>query len=365
MKKILLFSCVAFALIFASCKSTGQDTSNSLVDSSVAANDSEKENPEDADNLHSSDKDFLSQTEEARKKALEAGANEAYPEAFAALDAAYDALKNLDGVNIDADLLELKLRYEALEKAAKARALKKRIDDEDLARNSPADYEKGENALKEFESLLGDVLSNVRDMSENLKKSHDSISDVKNAVGAPSKNLVAKAGEAYDSYYKVYFVSYKKFANEERKNALAQKKKADAVRAQISRKQEYKEYAELIQKGDSQYSTLNPEGAYNSYKKAASSFEVLAADVAEKRAAAQKAIDEAKAKVKESSDYALNADKVNPLEEKVEGIEDENAVLLEADNFENPDNEIILFEEISETDLNSEIGGVNAGGDAR
>lgn len=352
MKKILIFSCVAFALIFASCKSTEQDTSISIEDSSVAAKEDSEEDEDSAKNSGDDSRGgLLSQTEEARRKALEAGAKDAYPEAFAALDAAYDALKNLDGAGNDAELLELKLRYEALEKAAKARALKKKIDDENLAQNFPDDYEKGERALQEFDSLLGDVLSNVKEISESLKDGRDSVSGEKNALGEPSKNLVAKAGEAYDSYYKVYFKSYKRFADEERKNALAQKKKADAVKAQVSRKQEYKECAELIQKGDSQYSTSNPEGAYNSYKKAASSFETLASDVAEKRAAAQKAIDEAKAKVKESGDYALNADKVNPLEEKVDGIEDEDAVLLEADNFENPEEQVIEIDEKIEGDV--------------
>lgn len=352
MKRILLFSCVVFALIFASCKSTEQDASNSLVDSSVAVKD-DSEKDEDSEKKLGDDSrgGMLSQTEEARKKALEAGAKDAYPDAFAALDAAYDALKNLDGVNVDAELLELKLRYEALEKAAKARALKKKIDDEDLAQNSPGDYEKGENALQEFDSLLGDVLSNVKEISESLKKNSDSISDVKNAVGAPSKKLVSKAGEAYDSYYAVYIKSYKKFANAERSNALAQKKRADKVLAQVARKEEYKSCAQLITKGDSQYSTSNPEGAYNSYKEATSSFKTLADDVEQKRAAAQKRIDEAKEKVREVEAYALNADKVNPLEEKVEGIEDAETVLLESDNFENPEEQVIEIDEKIEGDV--------------
>lgn len=148
MKRILIFSCVVFALIFASCKSTEQDTSNSLVDSPVEASD-ETENSDDGmlaqtEEADESDGALLS-VEEARQRALDAGADEAYPDAFAALDAEFDALKSLDGVNNDLELAELKLRYEALEKAAKARALKKRIDEEGLAQNSPADYEKAKN----------------------------------------------------------------------------------------------------------------------------------------------------------------------------------------------------------------------------
>lgn len=374
MKKIFLFSCVAFALIFASCKSTEQATDGEIdvppvVEEIVEENESSAAEKEPEDNSS-----LISQIDDARQRALEEGAQDAYPEAFAALDAAYEALKNLDdGLDHSAELNDIKSRYEALQKAAAAKKLKERIDDEGLAENSPADYDKGEAALSEFDSLLNSVLSNIAAISESLVPGDSAVDNVKNAAGAPSKKLLSKANEAYDSYYKVYFKSYKKFADDERKNAISQKKKADAVKAQISRKQEYREYAELIQRGDSQYSTSNPESAYESYKEAAASYEALAADVAEKRAAAQKAIDEAKAKVKESGDYALNADSTNPLDEKVEGIEDEDAVLLEDDEFANPDDEIIQFGEI-DSDFDSEIeeesevnenDSVNAGDNAR
>lgn len=374
MKKIFLFSCVAFALIFASCKSTEQATDGEIdvppvVEEIVEENESSAAEKEPEDNSS-----LISQIDDARQRALEEGAQDAYPEAFAALDAAYEALKNLDdGLDHSAELNDIKSRYEALQKAAAAKKLKERIDDEGLAENSPADYDKGEVALSEFDSLLNSVLSNIAAISESLVPGDSAVDNVKNAAGAPSKKLLSKANEAYDSYYKVYFKSYKKFADDERKNAISQKKKADAVKAQISRKQEYREYAELIQRGDSQYSTSNPESAYESYKEAAASYEALAADVAEKRAAAQKAIDEAKAKVKESGDYALNADSTNPLDEKVEGIEDEDAVLLEDDEFANPDDEIIQFGEI-DSDFDSEIeeesevnenDSVNAGDNAR
>lgn len=374
MKKIFLFSCVAFALIFASCKSTEQATDGEIdvppvVEEIVEENESSAAEKEPEDNSS-----LISQIDDARQRALEEGAQDAYPEAFAALDAAYEALKNLDdGLDHSAELNDIKSRYEALQKAAAAKKLKERIDDEGLAENSPADYDKGEAALSEFDSLLNSVLSNIAAISESLVPGDSAVDNVKNAAGAPSKKLLSKANEAYDSYYKVYFKSYKKFADDERKNAISQKKKADAVKAQISRKQEYREYAELIQRGDSQYSTSNPESAYESYKEAASSYEALASDVAEKRAAAQKAIDEAKAKVKESGDYALDADSTNPLDEKVEGIEDEDAVLLEDDEFANPDDEIIQFGEI-DSDFDSEIeeeaediedDSVNAGDNAR
>lgn len=318
MKKLSLLFCVTLAVLFASCKSTEQ------VADTPAQTETVQEVKEEApvQEETTDNGDSLSAAEAARKAALDAGAKEYYSDAFAVTDAAFEALKALnDGKDHSKELAEIKARYDALATAAKARKLKERIDNEGLAANSQADYDAGEKALAEFDSLVAVPVT-------------------------PAAALGKKATEAYNSYYAVFFKAYKKFANDARKEALAQKKAADAVKAQIARKEEYKSYANLILKGDQQYSTSNPEGAYNNYKEAASSFEALAKDVAAKRAEAQKALDEAKAKVKASSDYAERADVEKPLgDEPVAGIEAEETVLLEVDEFENPDKEIIIIEE--------------------
>lgn len=321
MKKVSLLFCAALVLLFASCKSTEQVVEESPKVEAAAEEDNapvaEVQEEKPVDNGNS-----LDACENSRKAAIDAGAKDYYGDAFALTDAAFDALKALnDGKDHSKELAELKARYDALATAAKARKLKERIDSEGLAANSQADYDAGEKALSEFDSMVA----------------------IPTTLGAV---LGKKATDAYNSYYAVYFKSYKKFANDARKEALAQKKAADAVKAQIARKVEYKADADLIIKGDQQYSTSNPEGAYNNYKEAAKNFEALAKDVAAKRAEAQKALDEAKAKVKASSDYAEKADVEKPLgDEPVAGIEAEETVLLEVDEFENPDKEIIIIEE--------------------
>ena len=61
-------------------------------------------------------------------------------------------------------------------------------------------------------------------------------------------------------------------------------------------------------------------------------------DVSEKRAEAQKKIEGAKAKVKDVELFAGEADDVAPLgDEKVDGIEEKDAVLLEEDTFNDED----------------------------
>ena len=319
MKKLSLLFCVALAVWFVSCKSTEQVAEEPAKTQPVQE---VKEETPAQEETEVDNGDSMSAVEAARKAALDAGAKDAYSDAFAVTDAAFEALKALnDGKDHSKELAEIKARYDALAYAAKARKLKARIDNEGLASNSQADYDAGEKALSEFDSM---VLVPV----------------------TPGAALNKKAKEAYDSYYAVFFKSYKKFAINARKEAIAQKKAADAVKAQIARKEEYKSYANLILKGDQQFSTSNPEGALNSYKEAASSFEALAKDVAAKRAEAQKALDEAKAKVKASSDYAEKADVEKPLgDEAVAGIEAEDTVLLEKDEFESPDKEIIQIDE--------------------
>ncbi len=317
MKKVSLLFCAALVLLFASCKSTQQVADEEPAQTQTVQEEEPKkdENPDGTQNA-------LEAAEASRKAAIDAGAKEYYGDAFAAVDAAFNALKALnDGKDHSAELAEIKARYDALANAAKAKKLKERIDSEGLAANAQADYDAGEKALSEFDAM---ILVPV----------------------TPGAALNKKATEAYNAYYAVYFKSYKKFANEARKDAVAQKKAADAVKAQIARKAEYKEYADLILKGDQKYSTSNPEGAYNNYKEAAQKFEALAKDVAAKRAEAQKAIDEAKAKVKASGEYAEKADIEKPLgDEPVAGIEAEDTVLLEVDTFENPDKEIIVIDE--------------------
>jgi hypothetical protein len=237
-------------------------------------------------------------------------------------DTAFSALKALDdGKDHSAELGEIKARFEALASAAKARKLKERIDNEGLAQYAQSDYDAGEKALSEFDAMVAVPVT-------------------------PGAALSKKAAEAYNAYYAVYLKAYKKMAIEARKNAIAQKKAADAVKAQIARKSEYASYIDMIKKGDSNFATLNPEAAYNNYKEAAKNLEALAADVAAKRAEAQKAIDEAKAKVKASNDYAEKADIEKPLgDEPVAGIEAEDTVLLEKDEFKNPDEEVIIIDE--------------------
>ena len=100
----------------------------------------------------------------------------------------------------------------------------------------------------------------------------------------------------------------------------------------------------------------NPEAALKNYQSAKGQFEVLFKTVSEKREAAQKAMEAAKNAVLETQDYAATADKEAPLTgEEVQGIESEDAVLLEVETFADPKAaEVELSETISEEVISEE-----------
>ena len=145
-------------------------------------------------------------------------------------------------------------------------------------------------------------------------------------------------------------------AREARDAAVEAKKNADSVKAGVARKDEYKAYAKLIQDGDNHFVTKAPDKAYESYKEAKEKFEALFNDVSEKRAEAQRRIEEAKAKVKDVEQFAGEADDVAPLgEEKVDGIEEKDAVLLEEETFANPEDAVIDVDDTVKVENDSAV----------
>ena len=93
MKKLSLLFCVALAVWFASCKSTEQVAEEPAKTETVQEVKEETPAQEEApvDNG-----DSMSAVEAARKAALDAGAKDAYADAFAVNDAAFEALKALN-----------------------------------------------------------------------------------------------------------------------------------------------------------------------------------------------------------------------------------------------------------------------------
>ena len=204
-------------------------------------------------------------------------------------------------------------RKSSVEEYEKAKALKKRIDELGFALYDQTSYDAGNKSLSDF---------------ENLK-------DSGNASGAELLNL---SKDAYGKFANVLNKAYKQLAKEARTKAFVAKKDADSVKAGAAAKADYNKAADEFKAGDTNYSMQNCESAYGHYVTSESLFKSVFNTVSERRAAAQKAIDEAKAKVEAAQQYALNADQEKPLtDENTEGIEAEDAVLLEEDSYTAPE----------------------------
>ena len=270
---------------------------------------------------------LMEQINDARKSAIEAGADRNCPEQMSKLDYLLSGLKDSD--NPEKAAQSIIDRYNLLANYSKAVDAKDEIDENGYASYAQNNYDRGVISLDKVEAAF-----------EADKDDFD-------------KSVFVEAENALKEFNTVINVAYKKIAKEEREAAMEAKKNADSVKAGVARKSEYKDAADLIQSGDSLYSMQNAKKAAEKYKEANTKFTYLYEDVSAKRAAAQAAIDEAKKRVAESEKFAEEADVKAPITEQVEGIEDEDAVLLEADDYEDP--------EEAEADLPEDLDEFEAG----
>lgn len=336
MKKYVLFALMAMSLIFFSCKSTEQEDSQTEDTTVEQVEETDDTVPEQADeNLSNAEKNekLLSQVEESRSNAVKAGADKYYAEQLDATDAKLKELKEkAAGSNEDLsdELTDLNYRYLALQKAAETKNLKAKIDEHGFADSNRIAYDAADLLMAELEKVI----------QEN----------------ADGKTMYKTADAAYAAYYAIFYDSFKKLAEKERDAAREQKKNADSVKAGVARKDTYKAITEIFQKGDNCFVTKNPEGAYENYKEAKEKYEALYKDVEEKRAEAQRRIDEAKAKVKAVEEFAGEADDVAPIgDEKIDGIEEKDTVLLEEDKFAEPEAAVIEVDESVKVEKDSAI----------
>ena len=257
-----------------------------------------------------SEEQLLAKIDGARNKAIEAGAEEKAPEQLKQIDDYYNSVKNNN--SLKADGLKVAGLYNFLTDYIKAKDAKQEIDDNNFASYAQNNYQIGCDKLAAVEKAYEDV----KNMDE---------SDALNAQ------------EARANFNTVLTVAYKKLAKEERSLAYAEKKNADSVKAGVAQKPRYKAAVENFQKGDQLYAMQAAKKAIDSYRSAKVEFAALYKEVGEKRAAAQAAIDDSKKAVEESNNFAANADEEAPITGDVAGIEAEDAVLLEEDNYANPE----------------------------
>ena len=310
MRKVVVMICSAMLIFF--CISCGSKPAPEEPDKTAPVVETPKPEPEPTpakvDNGAA-----LKGIDDARKLALDSGVKDYEPEKFQAIDALYDKIKAKadSGEDISAESKDLADRYAALAAYVKACQINEDIDDSDMVDLVEAMYDKGYEELLAYE-------------------------DTFNNPNSTGKEQLDKANTARGTLTAVYAIIFKQMTKDARADALLSKKDAESVRAQVSQKEKYNKAVDLFKKGDSAYTMMAYERAYDNYIDATDLFDEMYDDIADKRAAALKKIEEAKLKVKESEDFALQADKKAPMKTKLDGIEDEDAVLLEDDDYADP-----------------------------
>ena len=339
MKKIAKITLTVFlALTLFSCKSKPEAEETPAqapviedTDEELAKHEDETQQSNTEAVIKVNTEELISRLNDARNVAVEAGAQEFASQQLAQIDALFEELKRKESFSED-ETSDLEMRYNTLTNYVKAKSAKQKIDENELALYNQSSYNKGLENL----TLVEDAYSNE---------------------SATSKEILQAANDAYSDFNSVLISAYKSLAMAERKEALNAKKSADEVKAGVSRKEQYAEATQYFKDGDSLYSMQSPEKALNKYASAKNLYSELAADVKEKRSAALAAIEAAKKRVAESEHYAEEADAKTPIAEPIEGIEEENAVLLEADNYENPDDAVIEVDATIGEEENSETAG--------
>lgn len=325
--KKILFILGLSAFLFSSCgsKPKTDDGVSQKIESDISeAVEETKENVEE--NIELTDNsEILKSLNSAREAALSSGCETLCPEQFSQAESLYKTLEPqaAAGVNLGSALDDLKARYEAMEKYSQSLKLKSQIEENGFQSYDNANYEKANSIVESFTDSAS--LSNISGIAMN-----------------------EKIDEAYKAYKTVIFKAFREKAKVSRTDAFKSKQNADSVKAGVAEKAEYAKAVEEFKSGDASFSIQNPEGALGHYENAKVQFENLYQSVKEKREAAQKAMDEAKKLVEESKGYAETADVESPLDgENIQGIEKQDAVLLEEEKFEDPKNaEAQIAEEI-------------------
>jgi len=325
MKKLIFYALSVFLILsLISCGSKPTDEEAPTPEAPAIEETIEETTETIEETVSSAQNDLaLSSMDSARKEAIDSGAEEYFM--YDSLENEYNNIKaKADaGEDVTADCAELAKKYQALTNYIKACELMEKIDEFETPELVQGVYDEGYKNLCEYEDL--------------------SMED-----GASGDDLLNKATAAYTSFKTVFATVAKEASKSTRDEALAAKKDADSVKAAVSQKKEYNRAAEIFKKGDASYSMMGFESAYDYYKEAKDIFAALYQDISEKRAAALAAIEAAKKSVEESAAVADEADRESPLVGDVDGIEDEDAVLLDEDEYANPeDSEIYLSDDIS------------------
>ncbi len=298
--KLIILMFVLVPILFASCasKQKAKDIPPEPKVEDVKTSDVEQEGAE-TDPILAKLKLFQGEdgkVNQVRKRAIELGADEAYPDFFnVADDVKQKADTDVAAGNLKeaiAKYEEAVSRYETLINLTEASNLRTEIEANGFAAYSPADYAEAERFS----------INTIDHYNLDYTMAKESSED------------------ALKLYKKVVNKGYFEFAKTAKDTAKESKYYCDSIKVARSRKEEYNNAVRTYNRGKSAADMADYKEAYISYDGAAKLFAKLYVEVSLKRAEAEKAMAEATIRQQESSDLALEADKEAPLTEGGEGF---------------------------------------------
>ena len=234
----------------------------------------------------------------AREAAVDAGALILFPEEFLAMDAFAASIEatfeqEKSSADFTAKAQNLLDMYKCFENLSIATKAQEKIEKLGLAKYDEDDYEKANTIAREFGTI-------------------ESFDNINGAY------FLGKSEEMVVLYNTVIEKAFKTLSNEAREAFMLTKKAADEIKSEVAAKEEYKAANDLMLDADASASRMEWESAYNGYQKADAAMQLVYEAVAKKRAAAEKAIADAKARVEAAAAYALEADEIAPITEEGE-----------------------------------------------
>ena len=311
--KLIILMFVLVPILFASCasKQKAKDIPPEPKVEDVKTSDVEQEGAE-TDPILAKLKLFQGEdgkVNQVRKRAIELGADEAYPDFFnAADDVKQKADTDVAAGNLKeaiAKYEEAVSRYETLINLTEASNLRTEIEANGFAAYSPADYAEAERFS----------INTIDHYNLDYTMAKESSED------------------ALKLYKKVVNKGYFEFAKTAKDTAIESKYYCDSIKVARSRKEEYNNAVRTYNRGKSAADMSDYKEAYMAYDEAAKLFAQLYVEVSLKRTEAERAMAEAAKRQQESSDLALEADKEAPLTEAGEGFTEEE---LDLQNLSTP-----------------------------
>lgn len=229
--------------------------------------------------------------EAARQAAIDAGAQELYADEFAQADSRRAALQeNWETQDRSAEIQDLADVYRSLELAAKARQARQEIEQ------------------RQFPDIDAEALAAAEQALTGL----DSLYDAQ----APGAELLTQAQAVYDAYSTLLLDAYEKYLRGIRDKVLAKKQEADDIKASAADSDNYAQAQALLEQADDDAQARLIDNAYAGYERAYESFSAVYERVAQMRAAAAAAIEQAKQKADEVDRFAAEADLITPIPEE-------------------------------------------------